>query len=259
MLGRLDTWRFALAAVVTAAALIIGAARAQELTLEPRPGVTLALRIAAPDRPRAAVLLFEGGSGKLNASGRGFLVANHEAFAERGLFAALLDAPSDQTGWRGGMHPRFRLSAEHATDIDAALAALRARSGLPVWLVGISLGTRSAASYASRRPDALAGLVLLSSSTRPKGGKPVTQMGLGKLRVPVLAVAHRDDGCPGTPPAGAQAIVDAATASPNAKALIVTGGREEGRNPCVPRSHHTYNGIEDEVVDAIAAFIKDNS
>lgn len=241
------------------AVLALGAARAETLTLQPRPGVTLEMRLAKPDKARAAVLLLEGGSGRLDKAAAGFVTANLKAFAEHGLFAGLLDAPSDQTAWRGGMDPKFRLSPEHLTDIDAAVAALQQQSGLPVWIVGISLGTRSAAHYAVKRRQAIAGLVLLSSYTRPKGGKSVTDMGLGKLTVPVLAIAHRDDSCPRTPPAAAQAIADAATASPNAKALYFTGGRATGKDPCVPLSHHTFNGIQDKVVDAIADFIKDNS
>lgn len=242
-----------------AAGPVAEAAESEVLSLAPRPGVTVDLHLSEPDRASAIVLLLEGGPGKGDPSGTGFMSVSRALFAKHGLMVALMDAPSDQTDFRGGMHPRFRASPEHMADIDAALAALKAHRGLPVWVVGISLGTRSAAHYAVQRQRNIAGVVLLSSSTRPRAGPSVAEFGLDELRVPLLAVAHRDDGCAGTPPDGAQRIVDAATAAPNAKVQYFAGGREASRNPCVPRSHHTFYGIEEEVVAAIATFIKDNT
>jgi pimeloyl-ACP methyl ester carboxylesterase len=159
----------------------------------------------------------------------------------------------------GGMHPRFRASADHIADLDAVVAAVRAQTGLPVWVAGVSLGSRSAASYAYQRAGSIAGVILLSSSTNPPRGIPVDAFPLHRITVPLLAIAHRDDRCPGTPPAGAQRIVAAATASPNAVMRTFTGGRNAGANACGVQTHHTFYGIEDAVVSAIVEFIASNT
>ena len=149
----------------------------------------------------------------------------------------------------------------HIKDIDAVVSWMKKKTKLPIWLVGISLGSISAASYAVRGNQSIAGVVLMSSPTNPPHPRrrSVAEMGLDKIKVPVLAIAHGGDKCAGTPPAGAKKIVEASTSSPNAKAIIFTGGHDSGGNPCRPGTHHTFDGIEQEVVSAIAAFIKTNT
>jgi hypothetical protein len=46
--------------------------------------------------------------------------------------------------------------------------------------------------------------------------------------------------------------------SPKALAKIFTGGGNAGPNPCGPGSHHTFEGIQDDVVKFISKFIKSN-
>ena len=127
-------------------------------------------------------------------------------------------------------------------------------------MVGISLGTYSAASYAVRGHRDIAGVVLLSSPTRPPvGGRGILDLNLDRIQVPLLAIAHNDDACPGTPPEGAIEIVRAAASSPNAKAESFTGGEDTGRRPCSPETPHTFFRIEEEVISAIAKFIRANT
>ena len=76
-----------------------------------------------------------------------------------------------------------------------------------------------------------------------------------RLTHPVLAIAHEDDGCQGSPPSGATEIAKAAVASPQAVAMFFSGGLNTGRAPCGTETHHTLFGIEDQVVSAIAGFI----
>jgi pimeloyl-ACP methyl ester carboxylesterase len=229
--------------------------RAERLSLETRPGVTVALDLQAPANAPALVLLFEGGGGQMGGSHEGFAAITHGRLRGEGLASALLGAPSDQRGFMGGMHPRFRTSEAHVADIDKVVAQLKARTGLPVWILGVSLGTRSAAWYAARRPEAIDGVVLLSSSTANPKAKPVDAFPLRRISVPLLAIAHERDACSGTPPAGARRIVAAATASRAAEARFFSGGRNKGRQPCGLRTYHTFYGIEDEVVAAVAEFI----
>ncbi len=247
----------ALAALVLTALLlgITPPARGERLSLEVRPGVTLAVDLEVPAGAKALVLLFEGGGGRSSGKAEGFARLAHARLPALGLASALVDAPSDQRRFLGGMHPEFRTSDHHVADIDKVVAALKARTGLPVWLLGVSLGTRSAAWYATQRPDAVAGVILLSSSTANPRAAPVDAFPLARISAPLLAIAHERDGCSGTPPEGARRIVAAATGSRAAEARFFSGGRDAGPRPCGLRTYHTFFGIEDEVVAAVATFI----
>ncbi len=81
------------------------------------------------------------------------------------------------------------------------IAHLQQSTGLPVWLIGTSRGTESAASVAMHIRDTIAGLALTSTLTVPTAkGASVAGMALGKIGVPTLLVAHEHDACWVTPP-----------------------------------------------------------
>ncbi len=253
---------FSIAPVLAAALLTLLAGCAAQtgvVSLETRPGVTVDVTLDGPESATALLLFFEGGTGKLNISSRGFGAVSKTLFVENELKFALIDAPSDRAKFGGGMNPRFRGSRDHLADIDAVLAMLKKENPIPVWLVGISMGTRSVAHYAVKRHENIDGVVLMSSHTKPPRGRSIAEFGLERITVPLLVIAHRNDGCGRTPPVGAQKIADAATSSPNATAIYFTGGMNEGQYPCKPRTHHTFYGIEREVVLAISEFVRRNS
>lgn len=240
------------------------------ITLHTRPGVTVSFVLIRPPKPVASVILLEGGRGILDLSsgasgprvGRsaGFLASSRYRFADRGLVVALVDAPSDKRGRRGMLESGFRGSDAHVRDVDAIVAWLKKQVGLPVWLVGISIGSRSAARIAIHGKEALDGLILASSSTNPPRGIPsITAFSLETITVPTLTVAHKQDGCPGTPPEGARKIVQALVNAKKAEARYFEGGQSVGSHPCRPHTYHTFYGIEDEVVAGISQFIKANT
>lgn len=233
------------------------AALADSRSIETRPGVKVPIELDVPNGAPALVLLFEGGGGKI--SGRGFASSVHESLIEAGIGAVSVGAPSDQGNFMGGMHPRFRASEQHMSDIDTILRSVKDDYDLPVWVFGVSIGSRSVALYGTRRTQQIDGVILASSTTRPPRGKGVHEFPLSNIRVPVLAVAHEDDPCPGTPASGARQIVDAATASPKAEFKIFSGGSDQAKNPCFTGGYHTFNGIQREVGEAIADFIKANT
>ena len=158
----------------------------------------------APPQARAAVVLFAGGHGGLQIQPDGtlrwgagnFLVRTRQLFADQGLAVVLVDAPSDRQGepFLGG----FRQSPEHTADVKAVIAWLRARSDVPVWLVGTSRGTQSVAYVATELsgregPD---GIVLTSSILSDRRSRPAPAMPLEKIRVPVLVVHHEEGRLP---------------------------------------------------------------
>jgi hypothetical protein len=225
-------------------------ALAEELiNLATRPGVTQAVYVTAVPHPAATLLLFPGGAGVVSKGRNNFLVRTVPQFAALGVTVAVVDTPSDQSN---GLSDSFRMSAEHATDVAAVIAALRQRAAVPVWLVGTSRGTISAAALGARlEPPLIAGVVLTSTVWRVA----IPQISLETIRVPVLVVHNQNDGCFQSPFADAAPGFARLRAAP-AKELITVSGGTSRSAPCEALSPHGYYGIEDQVVPPIVAWIK---
>jgi pimeloyl-ACP methyl ester carboxylesterase len=232
-------------------------------------GVTQAFILIKPDHPVATVILFAGGNGVLRlktASSRAanFLVRSRDKFAARNFIVAVVDAPSDQ---EHGMTVMFRASNAHADDIGAVVSYLKNENALPVWLIGTSAGTFSAANGAIALGKNIDGLVLTSTVTRaprewefarshPNG---VSDMALSDIAVPTLIMSHRDDLCTATPAADAAVLRKRLTRTSKAEIALLSGGDPPQSHPCEAKAAHGYFGIEAEAVDAIASFITSNS
>jgi pimeloyl-ACP methyl ester carboxylesterase len=254
------------AVLVLAATLPAPAARAADeevRTIPARPGVTesfLLMRPAGP--PVASVIIFAGGDGNLamTAGGIGrlqgnFLVRTRMRWVREGFLVAVLDQPSDR---KNGLW-NFRTTPEHATDVKQAIAAMRELAPAPVWLVGTSMGTLSAANAAARLaeggPD---GIVLTSSVTETSkmSYEAVRHAGLGDIRVPTLVVHHKDDTCRSSPYSGAEDIMKALNRAPVKELMAFDGGSPAISAPCEAKAPHGYLGIEAKVVSAIGAWIR---
>ena len=229
-----------------------------------REGVTARLILIVPVKPGATAVLLAGGNGWLNLSPEGgirglggnFLVRSRDLFVAQGLAVAVLDAPSDrQTGMA---LDGFRTSDEHVADLKATIAWLREEIKVPVWLVGTSRGTETAAYVATRLARAAGGpdgIVLSSSMLRDPRGRPVTAMDLEKIAVPALVVHHKDDGCWACDFQFAPELLRKLSAVPRKELLAFEGGISTG-NPCGARAYHGFNGIEREVVEKISTWMK---
>jgi len=260
--------------LATLLAGISGAAQAGAPTLvsiqTPR-GATQAFILIKPDNPVASVILFAGGHGALGLKsassmkwGAGnFLVRTRDKFAAHNFMVAVIDAPSDQ---QQGMNAIFRMSRAHAGDIGAVAAYLKKQAGAPVWLVGTSMGTFSAAGGAIAAKG-IDGLVLTSTITRAKPEWKIAQshrdgvasMALPKIVVPTLIVSHRKDACKLTPAADAPKLSKRLTKASKVEIALLDGGDPPQSDPCEAKSQHGYLGIEAEAVNAIAKFVSGNS
>jgi Serine aminopeptidase, S33 len=252
-----------LALVVAALVGTAAAATDEFVRLDTRPGVTVPYLLVRPSGPpTASVVLFAGGHGHLALSpsgigwGKGnFLVRTRHRFAEHGLLVAVVDSPSDRGGqglWR------FRSTADHAEDVRIVIAAVRRTAAVPVWLVGTSMGTVSAANAGARlREGGPDGLVLTSSVTRPNREQleSLVDVRVKDIRIPTLVVHHRDDGCPSTPYQDAVALMGSLTQTPRHALITMEGGLPPRSKPCDALSAHGYLGIEDKVVAVIAGWI----
>ena len=236
-------------------------------TIATRPGVTQPFLLVRPDRPPvASVILFAGGHGRLALSERGigwgsrnFLVRTRGLFAQQGFLVAVVDAPSD-IGAEGLWH--FRTSEAHAQDIAGVIAFLRQVANAPVWLVGTSAGTLSAANAAARiRHGGADGLVLTSSIMRDSRVLPytLTDITLQDIAMPTLFVHHKDDSCRATPYEDIPGVIKKLTRAPKVELLTFTGGDPPRSEPCEASSRHGFLGLEAPVVGAISAWIKATS
>lgn len=237
-------------------------AGAQEIvSLSPRPGVTQSFFLArVPQNPQAAAILFTGSGGLLRLrkeqeqikfSSGNFLVRSRSEFVNRGIVTAIVDAPSDQqSGW--GMSDEFRLGNQHSGDISAVLGELKKRfPELPVFLIGTSRGTISAAALAARFGSQAAGAVLTSTMFRQAGrksqepGPGLSGFDFASIKIPLLFVHHVSDQCFVTP------YSDAARLSDKFPLISVFGGSPPQSGPCDAQSQHGYLGKESETVEQI--------
>ncbi len=234
-------------------------------------GATQPFILMRPDKPVASVILFAGGHGALGLKhaasmkwgAANFLVRSRDKFAARNFMVAVVDAPSDR---KEGMNAIFRMGGAHAGDIGAVAAHLKKQANVPVWLVGTSMGTFSAAAGAIAGKD-VDGLVLSSTITRSRSDwkiarshrDGVASMALAQVTVPTLIVFHRHDACAITPAADAPKLAKRLTRARKVETALLQGGAAPVSEPCEARSQHGFFGIETEAVDAIARFIESNS
>jgi len=227
-----------------------------------RPGVTQRVLLLTPAKPTAVVILLPGGHGGLQLGSDGsirwgegnFLVRTRQLFAAHGMLTVVVDAPSDRQSYP--FLADFRQTPEHVQDLQHVMAWVRARYALPVWLVGTSRGTQSAAYVATELagPEGPDGVVLTSSILSDRKTRPVPDMPLQNVRVPVLVVHHTQDGCALCAFALTDTLMAKLNASVQAELLPIRGGRTRG-DPCEAMGYHGYNGIEAEVVQQIADWI----
>jgi hypothetical protein len=191
---------------------------------------------------KGSLILMAGGDGRLNIRPNGAinslkgnqLVRTRHAYAERGFAVLVPDANVDL----------------------AAAVKYMAAMAKPVTLVGTSRGTQRAAQgiAAGARPDAL---VLTSGFLSPQSGqgvnRPVIRLVGGSPSVlpRTLVIHHRHDECRVTLPSGVQPFLD--WSKGKASVIWLDGGLAQG-DPCQARSHHGFNGLDAQVVDAVAKF-----
>lgn len=250
-------------AVATAAIVALApvlAAAAATITLATRPGVTQnVVLIEPPGTAVAVVVLLAGGNGFVRNPNdprrftNSFVIRSRDRFAAHGFRVAMPDVPSDR---RDVGLLRWRDSAAHRADLAAVLQWLRARTDLPIWLIGTSRGSVSAAYAGAYLP--VDGIVLTASVTQPALRDRSTTMDapLHRIDVPVLIASHKRDGCVVTPPWDAEQLRRALGSASAAKVMMFDGGDPPRSGPCEAMSEHGFFGIEDEVVGAIADWIK---
>jgi hypothetical protein len=247
--------------LVATVATVPCAASPELVTVPSRSGVTQSFVILTMEgrQPAALALLYVGGGGRINArredgqvkfGARNFLPRSGAHFARNGIVPVVMDGPSDQDELTEG----YRMGSAQTADARAVVAELNRRfPGLPLYVVGTSRGTISAAFVGRDLGRAVAGVVLTSTmfgSSNPRRTAPTLRgFDYGAIGSRLLFVHHREDPCEHTPYAGAAALVS------RYELISVSGGKPAESAPCEPFSAHGYFGKEAPTVDAIAGWM----
>ncbi|MEN9887067.1 MAG: hypothetical protein RL758_1645 [Pseudomonadota bacterium] len=208
------------------------------------------------NQPKATVLLFSGGSGGIGyrdgkPQSANFLIRSRDHFFAQGLNVALVGNPSDKRQ----LDDLWRVSREHMTDVQTILADVRKKSPAPVWVVGTSRGTISAAAIGIGLQEGLAGVVLTASMTQQNNPQSVPRQALEQIRIPVLVVHHKDDACYVTKPHETPLIMRGLTNAPVKRLMMVSGGSDPRGNECEALHWHGFIGMEEQVVRDMALWM----
>jgi len=241
-------------------AMVASARAAQELfTIPTRSGVTesyLLIRNPPSTIPKIVVVAFVGGSGVIGLAERevpikfspttNALIRMRSDLVDSDCAEAVVDAPSDKPG-PTGMSDEFRLGPDHLADIRAVIADTKKRfPDAKVFLVGHSRGTVSAAALAAKLGDSIQGVVLMSTATnRDNYGPALSTFNFASIKVPVLLVHHREDGCTTNPYYNAERL------SRSFPLVSVSGGDPPQSGPCDSQAAHGYWGRDAPVAQAV--------
>lgn len=245
-------------------ALLMGSlvtASADELVnLPTRSGVTSSYWWMPRDNAKANLILLSGGSGGIGyrnglPQSSNFLIRSREHFATGnpdGAFnVALLGNASDMRQ----LDPDSRVRPEHVQDIAAVVAHIRARNNAPIWLIGTSQGTISAAAAGIELGEKISGLVFSAAYTAFKTPTSVPKQAIEKIKVPVLVVFHEKDSCRVTRPDEAGYIIDKLKNASVKKLLLVTGGQDPTGDECEALHWHGFINAEASSSKAITDWV----
>jgi hypothetical protein len=231
-------------------------------TIPTRPGVTQGLYLVTPERaPWATAILYVGGEGRIHLGPDGpseesdnFLMRIRDQLTGAGLMLVYPDTPSDKSPGYGN----FRSDPRHATDAQAILNWLHSQNDGPVFIIGTSRGTISAAYIASHlEPNAIAGVALTSSVTRTtRSAGAIDSTMLAGIHIPALVMANKDDRCFVTPPDDVPFLLNGLKNSPHKDSSLLGGGSTPKSGPCEGLAGHGYYGIEDQAAKVLIDWMK---
>lgn len=204
------------------------------------------------ERPRALVLLYPGGGGQLHlrddgkTKNRHTFVRSADQWAQYHIDAVLVDTPYDLGDLKRG---NFRGRRDHLQRVEEVITFYKAKTKLPIWIFGHSMGTSTASHYVSESPQLaklLAGVVVAGTVRTATLSDEVT--------LPVLAIHHRDDACGGTPISASRNLIEGRSTGLVSRFDIIEGGVSEG-NVCDSFAYHGFNQTEGELIKRAAEFI----
>ena len=206
---------------------------------------------------KATVFLFPGGGGGFGKvedgkpTSNNFLVRSAPYFTANGFNVAIFGRPSDSEV----LDYADRISDTHMADVRKVLDFVKTQSTVPVWIVGTSRGTISAAATAIHVQGGIAGLVLTSSVVNYKKPGAVPKQDLAAIKVPVLVFHHSKDACIHCRPDEVPAAFKGFRNAPIKKLVFVDGGANPTGDVCAGQHWHGFIGMEKEAVATISDWI----
>jgi hypothetical protein len=237
------------------------AAAEKVLDLPTERRTTMRVLIDAPANPIGSVILLAGGTGdlKIDEAGkvRGLfnnqLVRSRALYVAAGYAVAVPDIAADLKDTQN-----YRGNASHGRDIAALIKHMRAIKG-PVALIATSRGALSAANVMLKQSDALPDALVITSGVLLGGGSSAEAQGdPARITAPVLLVGHSGDTCRVTPPSGIPTYAARLTGSRKVETLMLSGGEPGKGDVCEAQGPHGFFGMDQQVVDAITAWLKAN-
>jgi pimeloyl-ACP methyl ester carboxylesterase len=224
--------------------------------------------LLTPSAPVGSVILLAGGHGNLNLNKDGKIgwgagnqvVRTRAGYAKAGFVTAVPDIAPDLKQGDGGV-PRYRWSDNYARDIGALVKHLRGLKE-PVYLVGTSRAALSVAKVGvilsgPEAPDAIvvtSGMLVHINDKQPSAERSVG--GLERIKQPTFIVFHEKDGCSYTPASSANRAKALLSGAKKVDVKIMTGGSAGSGDPCEARSHHGFEGQDNEVVQLVTSWLK---
>jgi hypothetical protein len=189
--------------------------------------VAYLLTTTSGQTPRYAVILMPGGKGIMSPQNGNFLIRSRAIFAEGPFVSASTDATSKPD----------RIMAI-ASDLQ------RRYPGVKVYVIGTSRSTEATMALSRPLDGKVAGFVHSSSMN------PIASFDPRGLKSRQLIVVHRKDACSATKPSNGVA----SNRSYGTELIEMDGGKSTG-DDCEAYAYHGYNGIEQDTVNRIKAWI----
>ena len=166
----------------------------------------------------------------------------------KGIAVAIPDVPSDA---RNGLSYKGRRSRYHMEDLGKVMRDLRRRFPVAkIFAAGSGAGAVSALSFGESE-RALSGVVLIGMDSNE-----VYVHDAPRLKMPVLALHHIEDGCGSSPFIEAREIAEKASFS---FVILFGGGPDRESDPCSVLTAHGFLGLEDSAGSLIADWIERGS
>jgi hypothetical protein len=202
--------------------------------------------------PEALVLLFPGGGGMLHLKNDGATRNQHtfvrsiDQWAQYQIDAVLVDTPYDLGDLRRGDR---RGEEDHLIRAGEVVSFYKSKTGLPIWIFGHSMGTSTATYFVNQLNEdskKIAGIII--------AGTVRTAVLDNKVRLPVEAIHHMQDQCPGTPISNPERIISGRDKNVVSRLEVIEGGISEG-DICQSFAYHGFNQTEPELIKRAAEFI----
>lgn len=227
-----------------------------------RAGVSMNIAVVTEHNAsnKKALLVVKGGDANLQIGGlltlnRGrmqFLYGNMDLFLNSNISLVDTGCPSDKLQRYNDCGDSYRKTPQYASDFKAVTDFLRKKYGFEDFYVfGHSSGGISTKWLSVNLEKELKGIINSSVMTRSRGtdnlAYSVVGFDMDKIKIPVLNISHKDDGCLTTP---------YHTVKGYSKNNLVTvlGGGTSGPL-CEDTNHHSFEGRQRGVSRAIAKWI----